>query len=338
VFGLPQLYDDTALLLGNFYLRDFDEEVCLRWGSERYTRWLDDIVLGAHTESEAWRLIAHLSTMARDSGLNLNSHKTKIIPSSDLDRKYLFLSEHKSLDSIEIEIALKPDYKSCVRAEKAFAGGLHRIRERVGSGLGEILLRRTYRLGSLLGSSALLPFVATDLTIHPNSSSAINQYIASVSRDKQIASIVAHYLEHPSNVYQTVEVGLLLSLLRRPWTAEARKQVGTLALSILNGRLPVISETSSGIAGLLLLLCAGPAKAARTLLPLGKSLMATSSLQAQRFALTALCCALPFARGRKFFHTKTFMHKHYLQMLYKYLESRDFDVNGLIQRNTPKIS
>jgi len=336
VFGLPQLYDDTALLLGNFYLRDFDAEVCSRWGTERYTRWLDDVVLGAQTESEAWKLIAHLSATARDSGLNLSSHKTKIIPSEDLDRDYLFLNEHRRLDALEIEIALKQDYKSSVRAEKAFAAILHRIRNRLGSGLGEILLRRTYRLGSFLGSSALLPFVATDLAIHPNSSSAISQYVASVSRDKQIALIVAHYLEQPSNVYQTVEVGLLLSLLHRPWTAEARKQVGKLATAILKGYLPVISDTSSGIAGLLLHRCVGPAEAARTLLPLKASLMATPSPHAQRFALTALCGALPFAKVKKVLNVKTLMHNNYLYSLYRYLESRDFDLEGLIHMDTKK--
>jgi hypothetical protein len=329
--GLPQLYDDTALLLANFYLRDFDLEVGSRWGSERYTRWLDDIVLGAQTESEAWKLIAHLSTAARDSGLNLNPHKTKAMLSADLDRNYLFLNEHKRLDSLELEMALRLNYKADIRAEKSFETILIDVRNRLGSGLGEILLRRLYRLGSVLGSSRLVPFVVMDLTTYPNSASAICQYITSLAQDEQIASIVARYLEQPSNVYQTVEVGLLLSLLHRRWTKEAKNRIGKLAMAILQGRLPVISDISFGIAALLLRECVGASKAAKTLMHLKASLLASSSLQAQRFAFTALCCSLPVKEARKLLQAKTLMQNTHLQFLYTFLATRSFTLDGLIQ-------
>jgi hypothetical protein len=331
--GLPQLYDDTSLLLGNFYLRDFDTEVASRWGADRYVRWLDDIVVGAKTESEAWKLVAELSVVARDLGLNLNSHKTRLIPSAELDCNYLFLDEHKRLDSLEVEIALRQEYKASVRAEKAFTGIVHRVRNRMGSGMSEILLRRLYRLASLVDSPRLLPFVVTDLIAHPNSSSAITQYIASVSRDHQIASIVADYLGHPAKVYQTVEVGLLLSLLHRQWTANAKKQISKLSLGILRSHIPVISGVSSGIAALLLHRCAGQTKATNALLSLRTVLMAKSSPQAQRFAFTAICCALPLAKVKGILRTRTLMRSTHLQFLYTFLESRGFSIDGLIRKD-----
>jgi len=328
--GLPQLYDDTSLLLGNFYLHQFDAEVSSKWGLERYARWLDDIVLGAQTESEAWSAVAHLSVLARNSGLNINPHKTKVIASVDMNRRYLFSDEHKRLDSLEIEILLRQDGSFNLKARQQFEGLLGRLRMLIDLGRGDILLRRIYRLGSLVNSSDLIPFVATDLSIHPNSASAICQYLASVSRDSRVARVVAQYLHQPSNVYQTVEVSLLLSLLRREFTSETKKQLSNLASAILNGRISVNCDTSFGIAALLLRRCAGSSKAASTLLPLRARLMAVSGQQARRYALTALCCALPFSKTTNILSSRKFTRTPDLKFLYNFLASRDFNLDDLI--------
>jgi hypothetical protein len=336
--GLPQLYDDTPLLLGNFYLRQFDAEVSSKWGLERYARWLDDIVLGAQTESEAWSALAHLSVLARNSGLNLNPYKARVISSGDMNRKYLFSNEHKKLDTLEIEILLRQDSSFNVKVKQQFADILEQFRTLVDSGLGDILLRRIYRLGSLMDSSHLLPFVATDLARHPNSASAICQYLASISPDSRIAGIVARYLEHPSNVYQTVEVSLLLSLLRREFTSETKKQVSNLARAILSGRISVNCDTSSGIAALVLHRCAGSAKAARTLVPLRARLMAVSGQQARRYAFTAIWCALPFSKTTKVPSSRILNRTPNLEFLYNFLASRDFNLDDLFTQTVARVN
>jgi hypothetical protein len=323
--------------LANFFLDQFDKEVLSLSPSRGYARWLDDFVIGTQDVQCAWKMISQLSVVARNSGLHLNPHKTKVLSNRDIRRSYLFSDQHKRLDALELDVVLRSDPPFNAKARKRFSQILDHCREFTGIGLGEVLLRRIYRIGALLDSSRLLSSVARDLTCHPNAASAITQYVASISEDERLADLVRLYLNQAENVYQTVEISLLLSLLRRPLSAKAKKGIGRLASDILAGLLPIQSDVSYGIAALLFQRCVGSTAAAKTLAPLKARLMRTSSPQAQRFALTALYCGLSPA-ARRTIDREKLSETLQLRFLYGYLASRAFDISSILEVDIERIA
>jgi hypothetical protein len=327
--GIPQLYDDTALLLANYYLNGFDQEVIDQWTPDQYARWLDDIILGANTESDARTIVARLKKIARRFGLSLNTHKTKILRSIDVEQNYLFLKEHKQLDAFEIEAVLDHGATSHVRLRHAFRRAADQARTRIGSGLGEILLRRIYRIGSLLDSPHLLPYAAADLANYPNSASSTIQYLSSISQDESIPSIISNYLKSVTKVYQTIEIGVLLRMVHRHWSSRGKKNIAGLATEILQGCYGRTSDSTRSIAAFLLTRYARRTETSQLLSVLSADLMATQSPHALRYAYVALCCTLPQSRVKRELHPEQSKHYSDLAFLFVLLKSCDFDIENL---------
>jgi hypothetical protein len=337
--GLPQLYDDTAALLANSYLQEFDAAVGAISSDTAYARWMDDIVLGASGEREARKAIAKLSALARRSGLNLNAYKTRIIDSDTIYGKDLNIDLHRKLDELELRFVLQDASTGGGRTQDEFDKLAKSVRCHLYEGSGELLLRRLYRLAALFDSPRMLPFLNHDLVAFPGSAAAMAQYIATITwRPKVIVDTVIRYLTDPANVYQTVEVSLLLGVLRRDLPVSARRELPSLASKILSRRLPTVCDTSIGIAALLLLRCETGRQMTAEFDGLKMHFNTTPSPHAQRYLLTAMACAVSSSRSRRLFETKRIQDHPHLRFLWAFLARHNFCYDQAISNRAEKLS
>jgi hypothetical protein len=89
VGGLPQEGFDVSRVLAHLYLKPLDEEFDAEGRDKRFTRWVDDIVVGVDTWDEALRVVQRIQMTLEAIGLNPNTAKTRIIPQGQFSREYM---------------------------------------------------------------------------------------------------------------------------------------------------------------------------------------------------------------------------------------------------------
>ena len=97
--GLPTSNLEAIRLLAHSFLFEIDEVLKQRT-HDSFTRWMDDIVIGADSRKEAIELISSISDMLKSRGLALNLSKTAIYDSKEA-RYHFQIDENKYLDSLE---------------------------------------------------------------------------------------------------------------------------------------------------------------------------------------------------------------------------------------------
>jgi hypothetical protein len=89
VAGLPQEPLDSSRILAHAYLEDVDAAFAQEGTDERYTRWMDDILIGASTREEALQQVRRVQEALEPLGLYPNTAKTRIISSASFVEDYL---------------------------------------------------------------------------------------------------------------------------------------------------------------------------------------------------------------------------------------------------------
>ena len=97
--GLPTSNLEAIRLLAHSFLFEVDEVLKQRT-NDSFTRWMDDIVIGADSRKEAIELISSISDMLKSRGLALNLSKTAIYDSKEAHYHFQ-IDENKYLDSLE---------------------------------------------------------------------------------------------------------------------------------------------------------------------------------------------------------------------------------------------
>ncbi|WP_321492978.1 RNA-directed DNA polymerase [uncultured Desulfobacter sp.] len=97
--GLPTSNLEEIRLLAHSFLFEIDEVLKQRT-HDSFTRWMDDIVIGADDRKEAIELISSISDMLKSRGLSLNLSKTAIYDRKEA-RYHFQIEENKYLDSLE---------------------------------------------------------------------------------------------------------------------------------------------------------------------------------------------------------------------------------------------
>lgn len=97
--GLPTSNLEAIRLLAHSFLFEIDEVLKQRT-HDSFTRWMDDIVIGANSRREAIEIISSISDMLKSRGLALNLSKTAIYDSKEAHYHFQ-IDENKYLDSLE---------------------------------------------------------------------------------------------------------------------------------------------------------------------------------------------------------------------------------------------
>lgn len=86
--GLPQEGFDCSRVLAHTYLAPLDEAFAPEGKDGRYTRHVDDIVIGVRTRDEGLRAISRAQMALEGLGLYPNATKTEILSTAHIDREW----------------------------------------------------------------------------------------------------------------------------------------------------------------------------------------------------------------------------------------------------------
>lgn len=88
VGGLPIEGFDASRVLAHAYLEPLDHEFQAEGEDGRYTRWMDDVIVGTHSFEDALQVVRRFQVAVEKLGLYPNASKTRIYRSIDFRRDY----------------------------------------------------------------------------------------------------------------------------------------------------------------------------------------------------------------------------------------------------------
>jgi hypothetical protein len=227
--GLPQENFDGSRVIAHTMLGPLDEEFKAEGDADRYSRWVDDIVIGADTWPEALRQVQRVQQALEKLGLYPNSSKTKIVPRATFEFEH-YKDENDYLGEVSSEVEKtgapvdRPKYDAFVR---------NHIREVPRRRAWERVLRRIYTTSRNIGDDRLLQHAHGHLRDNPGSSAQILEYLASfrltVNRFQQLVEV----LRDLGDVYDDIDVRAREYLLLAPNvdSTTLRNSVATWALA-----------------------------------------------------------------------------------------------------------
>ncbi len=173
VVGLPQDTFDCSRIIAHSLLGTVDDEFLVEGTEGRYSRYMDDIVVGVRSRQEGYAIVGRAQRSLERLGLYPNTAKTRVVRRTEFEADFLkgendylgevetSLSEGTSPDLGHFRLRLRGHLKSEVRP---------RAWERV--------LRRYYRTSRILRDTTLMSVAAQHLLEHPGSSRAILDYVS----------------------------------------------------------------------------------------------------------------------------------------------------------------
>ena len=202
VGGLPQENFDGSRLLAHTWLHPLDARFQPEGEADRYSRWVDDIVIGADSWPEALQLVHRLQTGLEALDLYTNTAKTRITKKADFARE-LLKDENDYIGEVEKQLAAtaKPRDPAELRAriqQHARQTDRRKAWERV--------LRRYYTLSRRTGETTLLSWWSRHLEEAPGSAPQIFEYLATFRLTTQRLMRLRHTLERFGGIYENVEL------------------------------------------------------------------------------------------------------------------------------------
>jgi hypothetical protein len=200
VGGLPQEGFDVSRVLAHLYLRPLDEQFDWEGQNKRYTRWVDDVVVGADSWDEALRIVQRIQQTLEAIGLYANSSKTRVIPSEAFRREYL-KEENDWLGEFEESVkAGTPDMRE-------FRRRLRRHHDRKDRPRGWTrVLRRYYTYSRRLRDTYLLDKWPSHIDQSPDSARSIFDYLSthrlSAGRFRRLLVVLDRF----GTVYEDIEI------------------------------------------------------------------------------------------------------------------------------------
>lgn len=102
--GLPQENLGSSRALAHALLFQLDDEFAMEGQEDRYERYMDDVVVGVHSEIEGYQVLSRIQRVLHRLGLYQNSTKTRVITSEEFITG-LMVERNASLDEINHDIA-----------------------------------------------------------------------------------------------------------------------------------------------------------------------------------------------------------------------------------------
>jgi hypothetical protein len=200
--GLPQEGFDASRVLAHTYLKPVDDEFRAEGATQRYSRWVDDIVIGADSWQEALQQVRRAQTALERLGLYPNTAKTRIIPRGDFTRDYMkaendYLGEvdQQQRDGLPVDTArFKRKLVAHVRMRNPHPKAWGRA------------LRRYYTQARALDDPWLLGWWVRHLKGSPESAAHVLDYLSSYQLTRARFANLREVLEQFSGVYEDIEL------------------------------------------------------------------------------------------------------------------------------------
>lgn len=210
--GLPQENFDGSRVIAHTMLGPLDEEFRSEGTTDRYSRWVDDIVIGADSWPEALRQVQRVQQSLEKLGLYPNSSKTKIVPRATFAYEH-YKDENDYLGEVTAEIE-KTDEPADRKAYESFVRS--HVREQTKRRAWERVLRRTYTTSRNIADETLLRYAHGHLRNYPGSSAQILEYLASFRLTPKRVDLLTSVLSDLGNVYDDIDIRAREYLLLAP--------------------------------------------------------------------------------------------------------------------------
>ena len=214
LLGVPVVQDDVSRILAHFYLSDLDDELFQEGQEERYTRWVDDIVVSVPNEVTAGMVMARIERTLTRLGLLPNASKTGIVTKEEFRKEHH--EEHNELldwvhQSTEKEIPLTNDSK--LEFEEMLSKFLNSQR----FGRWNRILKRYYTESRRIRSDTLLNTWVEHLAQYPADARNILDYVAFFFGSMQFAEEFFCFLKEHGSLFHDIEILLYEYLLLKPF-------------------------------------------------------------------------------------------------------------------------
>jgi len=206
--GLPQEPDNNSRMLASFFLSEVDDHFHDLGTSDRYSRFVDDMVFSASDQLEASRLIARLQHSLGESGLSVNASKTRI-HYKDAFRDDLFPEENEYLNTLEgpqIINLVRPGFdKKC----KAFAA-LDPY------GKWPQVMRRYYSVARKLGTRVLVPVAWKHMRLYPELAPSALDYLQVAQPSEAMVRRLTDLIKTDGSLFEDMQILAYETLLHVP--------------------------------------------------------------------------------------------------------------------------
>jgi len=183
--GLPQENLDASRTIAHSLLIDVDKEFDIEGEEGRYTRFMDDVLLGVNTQNEGYEVLSRLQRTLHKHGLYPNSSKTRVVSSQKYLRE-MMIETNSSID--ELEFAIKAHQHGPLHAVTNLDGQLidaihelyamhTEIADDVRPPHWDRILRRIYTLYRLARDDSLLDCVIGHIRQHPDGGRQFLEYV-----------------------------------------------------------------------------------------------------------------------------------------------------------------
>lgn len=163
---------DASRVLAHSYLVPVDRDFIPEGEAKGYTRWMDDVVIGAESESEGHKKIARVQRCLEKLGLYPNTAKTRVIERHELQRELL-----KDVNDYlgEVDAAMKEgahiDTEELVTRLRAHLGDAQPTTA------WQRVLKRFYTVCRDLRVEALRPLACAQMSSYPSLSASALDYL-----------------------------------------------------------------------------------------------------------------------------------------------------------------
>jgi hypothetical protein len=211
--SLPQETLDVSRILAHTYLRQLDEYFEDAGNAKRFSRWVDDVVMGADSWSEALQLVRRFQVALETLNLYPNTAKTRIIPAAQFAEDY-DQSENDYLGRVEqqIEAAGLPTHPDRFRKRVQ----THARRQSSRRPSWDRVLRRYYTVCKRIHDDSLLPWWDRHIPEAPKSAAHILEYVATFRLTASRLQDYKEMLHKLGGVYTDIELLCREAVLTSP--------------------------------------------------------------------------------------------------------------------------
>lgn len=212
--GLPVVADDTSRVLAHFYLLELDKELAQEGKENRYTRWVDDMVVSVADEIEGGKVAARIERALSRLGLVANSLKTRLIAKEEF-RKHHFEGDNEYLDEIheKTERGITLTQEERRGFEEHLGGFLKHARE----GHWSRVLRRYYTESRRVRSKTLRGLWREHLWDLPTEGTHIFDYLSFLPGSLKICEEIFEFLRREGGLHEDLEILAYEALLLVPF-------------------------------------------------------------------------------------------------------------------------
>lgn len=179
--GLPQENFDGSRVIAHTYLRSLDAEFEAEGLAGRYSRWVDDLVMGADTWADSLQIVRRVQLALENIDLFPNGSKTRIVRRSDFSAEHM-KDENDYIGTVDEQFSRHGVFADPSQVRSRIQD--HARLQQKPRGW-ERVLRRYYTLSKKSGETALLAWWHTHLALVPGSAPQILEYLTSFQLSSQ---------------------------------------------------------------------------------------------------------------------------------------------------------